>query len=159
MNSLVATAWPACTDGLPGFKPSSKANGSSIKVSTFVSQFDELEDSDSVGCQVAMKSPPGPNLQRGSAFISTSALALLLVFYNGTADHYWHVFLIGAASGITQTKTEQKLRISTLFSDASFSLMMPATISDGNRSAPIAGAPATPRVRDGTIDAGRIRAG
>jgi len=35
--------------------------------------------------------------------------------------------LIGAASGITQTKTEQNLRISTLFSDAYFSLMMPAS--------------------------------
>jgi len=93
VNSLTATAWPVCTDGLPGFRPRSKANGSSIKVSTFVSQFDEPEDPDSVGCQVAMKSPPGPNLHRGSAFISTSALALFLVFYSGAAEHCWRVFL------------------------------------------------------------------
>lgn len=83
------------------------------------------------GRQTETKSPPGPNLQSGSAFVSISAIACRLVMFSGniSADIRSKVS-IGNAGGITQTKTEQKPGNLKSFSAPSFSLVILPTIWD-----------------------------
>ena len=63
--------------GLVRLKPSMMAAVSTAKASDFTKGFDDSEDLGGSGCQTAMKSPPGPNMQSGSVSVFLSGVIFI----------------------------------------------------------------------------------
>jgi hypothetical protein len=68
--------------------------------------------------QSTTKSPPGPNLQSGAAYLSVSGLTIIefLIPAPNSKERFTALVTIDKAPRMTQTKTEQKADKSRLFS-------------------------------------------
>jgi len=113
------------------FKPSTIATTSTAELNNLARQLDGPEDFDSSGCQTVMKSPPGPNLQSGSACRFVSGIIFIgFLTFSKYSEYSAATVTIGKATRITQTKTEQKTAISKVFLRFQFLILIATTIWD-----------------------------
>jgi len=85
--------------------------------------------SEGFGSQIATKSPPGPNLQSGSACLFISGFIFFPAFRN-SSNSLSRKCSIGRAHQFTQTKTEQKYAAQRLFFHLLVSILIGVKIWD-----------------------------